>query len=505
MRFIASAILLLLCSAAAGQEIDLGTDAQREAGRALYMDKCSHCHGDAGDGNGPAKEVFRPQPRDFTAATFKFRTTASGELPTDADIIRSIRDGMPYTGMPAWPSLSDAQVRNLMYFIKTLASDFSGPFAEVTPIEVPEPVGLSEESVARGREVYIENQCFDCHGMQGRGDGPSAPTLKDQWDIPIRPADLTKRWTFRRGTTREDIYVTFVTGLDGSPMPSYEIDPPEDAWHLVNYVHSLSRDEPDYATTVVAKPVGEASAETLTRDSFDAAPAARFPVVGQVIEPGRAFYPGVNAIEIRAVYSESDIAFLLSWHDMVADRTGQAGPDLPTPRAGEDVDTTLTFADAVALQFPTEVSEGTVKPYLMFGDRDNSADIWFVELASAGARHFVGRGRGDLVEGGPSLEATAGYSDGEWTVILSRSRSAEGSASFAEGEFVPVVASVWDGFNRERGNRRGLTSWYHVFLEPAESESAVLPALTYGFGTLLLGVGLTLFVRRRHRSEEAEA
>ncbi|NNE35025.1 MAG: c-type cytochrome, partial [Rhodothermales bacterium] len=236
---------LLAAPATIAQDIDLGTDAQREEGRQLYMDKCAQCHGVEGDGNGPAKTVFRPQPRDFTSSTYKFRTTPSGELPTDSDIMRSIREGMPYTGMPAWPSLSDGEVRNLMYFIKTFADDFSGPFAEVTPMEMPDDVSMSEESIERGRVVYEENQCFDCHGMAGRGDGKSATTLEDQWGVHIRPADLTKRWTFRRGITREDIYKTFQTGLDGSPMPSYEIDPPEDAWHLVNFVHSLSRDEPN--------------------------------------------------------------------------------------------------------------------------------------------------------------------------------------------------------------------------------------------------------------------
>ncbi len=485
------------------QNIDLGTDAQREAGRQLYMDKCSQCHGVEGDGNGPAKTVFRPEPRDFTSSTYKFRTTPSGELPTDADIMRSIREGMPYTGMPAWPSLSDGEVRNLMYFIKTFAEDFSGPFAEVTPMEVPDDVSMSAESIERGRVVYEENQCFDCHGMQGRGDGKSAPTLEDQWDVHIRAADLTKRWTFRRGIKREDIYKTFQTGLDGSPMPSYEIDPPEDAWHLVNYVYSLSRDEPNYATVVVAAPAGEdLGPGVMERSTFDIAQPALFPVVGQVIEPGRSFFPGINAVEVRAIYNESEIAFLLTWHDMVADRQGDAGPDLAVPDNEADDDTSMKFVDAVALQFPTEVSAGVEKPYLMFGDKKNSADLWFVNAATGDAVHFVGRGAGNISPEGPDLSAAASYEDGEWAVIVRRARSVEGHTAFQEASFVPFVLTVWDGFYRERGNKRGLTSWYHVYIEPTETESPIVPMLSYGLGTLLFGLGLTFFVRRRFSSED---
>ena len=83
---------------AQAQEPDLGTDAQREAGKVLYDAKCAHCHGLTGDGIGPATDYLRPAPRDFTSSTFKFRSSMSGELPSDEDIKRSIREGMPYTG-----------------------------------------------------------------------------------------------------------------------------------------------------------------------------------------------------------------------------------------------------------------------------------------------------------------------------------------------------------------------------------------------------------------------
>ena len=233
---------------------DLGTEAQREAGKQVYDQKCAHCHGDNGDANSVTTAYLRPAPRDFTSGIYKFRSTASVELPIDDDIKRSIREGMPTTSMPAWRGiLSETDITNVVYYIKTFNDDFAGEFGNPTPIDIPKAPRYDAANLERGRQVYEENQCSDCHGDQGRSNGKSAPTLNDDWDHPIRPADLTKRWTFRASPTREDVYRTFMTGLTGSPMPSYEDIPEEDRWALVDYIWSLSRDEADYATVVTAQ------------------------------------------------------------------------------------------------------------------------------------------------------------------------------------------------------------------------------------------------------------
>lgn len=82
-----------------GAGIDLGTEQQREAGKGLYDQYCSQCHGVDGDGNGYAAPYMQPRPRDFTVARFRIRTTPSGALPTDEDLVKVIRQGMPYTTM----------------------------------------------------------------------------------------------------------------------------------------------------------------------------------------------------------------------------------------------------------------------------------------------------------------------------------------------------------------------------------------------------------------------
>ena len=40
---------------------------------------------------------------------------------------------------------------------------------------------------------------------------------------------------------------------------------------------------------------------------------------------------------------------------------------------------------------------------------------------------------------------------------------------------MPIAFSAWDGFSRERGNRRGLTLWYALYVEPEVVPSAVGP------------------------------
>jgi mono/diheme cytochrome c family protein len=490
------------------QEAILGTEAQRKAGKKIYDQKCSQCHGYNGDANSVGKEFFRPRPRDFTSGIFKFRSTANGELPTHEDLKRSIKNGMPYTGMPAWPDFSDQELTNLAYYLKTFSEDFVD-YGDVKPLPLPKAPSYSEELAKRGRVVYEENQCLDCHGNAGRGDGKSAPTLKDHWNQPIRPADLTKRWTFRGGPGREDIYRTFTTGLDGSPMPSYNIQPSEDQWALVDYVYSMGEsDEANYATMVVATGLNGSIDFSQGKALFENAAGALFPVVGQVIEPGRTFYPGVNAVEVKAVYSADEIAIMLTWHDMTAETTGKNSPMLETPRFEPEAAVTdstqspESFSDAAAILLPSKMPEGTEKPYFMFGDSKNPMDIWLADLAKDSADFFIGKGSKNIeAAGSGGLSVVSGYEEGEWHVIFKRTRLAEEGLAFEEGSFVPVAFSVWDGFNEERGNKRGLTTWYYLYLEPLQKVSPAGPMAKSGGITFLILLGIVAFARIKYRNK----
>jgi mono/diheme cytochrome c family protein len=483
-------------------EPQLGTDEQREAGKEIYDKMCAQCHGVKGDGNSVAKDYFMPTPRDFTYGLFKIRTTESGELPSHEDLRTVIKNGMPYTGMPGCPGLSGQELDNVIYYITTLVEDFADPDMLAEPIEIPKAPRFSEESAQMGALIYEENKCADCHGTLGRTDGKSAPTLVNEWNEPIRPADLTKRWTFRGGPSREDIYRTFTTGLNGTPMPSYaDLIEEEDRWHLVDFVYSLSRDEPEYATVVIATGIeGEIDLDQ-GESVFEGAAPAFFPVIGQIVEPGRSFFPAANAIEVRAVYSANEIAMMVSWNDMSAETEGANSPSLKAPRfdpQAEENTLGQRFSDAVAIQTPSQDLSGVGKPYFLFGDPQNSVDIWFADLAQDEGELLVGRGS-QSIEPLETIPVRSTYDAGEWRVIFKRNRYPEEGLSFGEDQFIPVAFSIWDGFSAEHGNRRGLTPWNNLYLQPLHSESRVMPIAGFAILTVLIEVALIQMVRIRSR------
>ena len=101
-----------------------------------------------------------------------------------------------------------------------------------------------DESVARGRALFIDEagaNCASCHGAGGAGDGPAATATLDDWGYPIRPRDL-RSGTYRAGSTPADLYRSIATGINGTPMPAYGgAISPESIWDLVHFVQSLAR------------------------------------------------------------------------------------------------------------------------------------------------------------------------------------------------------------------------------------------------------------------------
>ena len=510
---------------------DVGTEAQREAGKKLYLKYCSQCHGEKGDGEGYAAAHLRPRPRNFTSGKFKIRTTPTGALPTHQDLVNIIRRGMPYTSMPAWPSLTDQEVSDIAYFITTFSPDFSNAEKVPTAITLPSAPKSTKESVTLGKKLYEDNGCVKCHGTLGRGDGPSAPTLVDDWGHAIRPADLAQVWTLRGGGSREDIFRTLSTGLNGTPMPSFvEALQPEQRWAIADYITSLSGgDAAGYTNLVVAKHVVDPIDLTKGAASFETARVAHFPIVGQIMEPGRSFHPPTTSVRVQAIYDAESIAILVRWHDMQADKTAKNGPSLPVPPEEEASEAApagqaaaagapaqpadpfaeqaaptapvAEFSDAVAVQIPSAVPTGARKPYFIFGDGQNSVDLWFFDLGRPDPLQFTGKGSGDVTPNDTGdLTGVASYDQGEWSVIFKRPLRPSAGARFTPGEFLPIAFSVWDGLSRERGNRRGLTLWYSLYAEPETVPSAVGPMIRIALIILVIELVVIGWVRWRQGS-----
>ncbi len=211
-------------------------------GKSDYRRYCVGCHGDYGDGNGENAVWLEPKPRDFTIASFKCRSTPTGTLPTDEDLFNTLGRGITNSNMPIWNALSRQQRADLVAYIKIFSPRWEKEKAG-DPIKIPAETPVTIESIAHGKALFTKLECWKCHGPHGQGDGPSASTLTDSKDQPIRPYNFAAAKNdsrFKCGSTNQDIYKIFMTGVDGTPMPSFaDVIQPNDAWDLVHFLRTL--------------------------------------------------------------------------------------------------------------------------------------------------------------------------------------------------------------------------------------------------------------------------
>ena len=260
MKTIGPRLAVLVCCSlfSIAQDSKIGKlTGHADHGKALYRRYCITCHGPHGDGAGENAPHLDPKPRDFTRATFKCRSTPSGSLPTDTDLYETISRGVYNSAMPRWLPLTRQERADLVAYVKT----FSPRFHEEPPVAAlpipPEPP-VSPESVQRGAELFQSMNCWSCHGKEGRANGPSALTLTDSKGYPIIPFDLTSGMHFKCGDSPTGLFRDLITGLDGTPMPSFkEALTPDQAWDMVHFIESLSPEGKKESRKAKAEPKGK--------------------------------------------------------------------------------------------------------------------------------------------------------------------------------------------------------------------------------------------------------
>ncbi len=216
-----------------------------KTGHEVYAAACAGCHGTAGDGRGRGAAGFEFAATDFRAGLYKFRGTVLDALPSDEDLVRSTRQGMPGTEMvPFGRLLTPASIRAVAAYLKTLSADFSHPEKQLSEDELvalpaSRPFEPSAESAAAGRELFKREECHSCHGEEGDGRGPDAEGMTDDWDRPLRMFDFAEG-LFKSGATDLDLFRTITTGMNGTPMESYlDSTSEEERWQLVDFIRSL--------------------------------------------------------------------------------------------------------------------------------------------------------------------------------------------------------------------------------------------------------------------------
>ena len=510
------------------------TPALLDQGQEIYFRRCSFCHGLLGDGEGPAAEFLDPRPRDFTLGTFKFRTTQSGELPTDEDLFRTVSRGLPGTGMQAFDSdrikngLSEAERWAVIAYIETFAPEFDDP--DLDPVKTGKVVALPEvrapfdaDTVARGKTVFERAKCWECHGKLGRGDGQKSFDRKDDWGFPIRIRNVTHPWKIKGGSRVEDIYMRFSTGINGTPMPSFvKALGAEDRWYLANYIKSLQHELTAHQVLKVLPLEGEVP-DTPDAEVWRKAEPMDVRLTGQVVVAPRWQNPSIELATVRAVHSGSEIAFLLVWDDAFKDAVHKPDQEFSAAEirkvgaynsyvaANGMVPRKLdTYVDAIALQFPVKVSTGSKKPHFMRGGPSDPVNMWIwkADLDAQGKRSVdeaTARGwrQSPKVQADDQQQVTAKatWAQGRWRVVVKRPLLTEdkNDVQFVAGRFIPMALNAWDGSNGEHGLIMSVSTWYYVFLE------APTPMRVYVYTVLaVLAVGgLCVWLTKWARKESA--
>jgi mono/diheme cytochrome c family protein len=239
-----------------------------ERGAEVYLRHCAPCHGEHGDGRGPAARGMWPPPRDFTTAQFKFAGVIERGLPADPELQRIVAGGLAGSAMRPWP-LPGPDLTAVVHHLKTFSppgAGFRDPSRQATAPELPpDPIAAGERAaaIAEGERLYhAVFQCSACHpayvgaermaawDVAPRGEAPDAPAPR--WSPAFRtvlvPTDFL-RHPMRAVRDRDpgpgldlepaDLYRAIAYGL-GGPMPGYGHLGAREIWQVVHYVKSLA-------------------------------------------------------------------------------------------------------------------------------------------------------------------------------------------------------------------------------------------------------------------------
>jgi mono/diheme cytochrome c family protein len=481
-------------------------------GKQIYAQQCAACHGIGGRGDGEAAYLLYPKPRDFVAARYRLVSTWD-RVPTDQDLFDTVSRGMPGSAMPSWEHLAAEERWGLVYFIKSLAEKPLEVKAQKMPaadgsggegiIEVPKAPPFDTAARESALELY-KDACASCHGDTARGDG--AQEQRDDEGFPTRPRDLTAG-IFKGSPDPVALYRHIVAGIPGSPMPMSDWAYGPDAWHLVNYVRSLSSDTQRARVEMKKFTIQAARVQTLP-DHPESGVWRNAPPVNLHLMPlwWRSDRP--EEVTVRAVHDGKDLAVLMVWHDDTNDQNALRPQD---------------FRDAAAIQFSLAANPpffamgaagAAVNIWMWKSERQADLDVAYQDLDRAypnigidsypnsmrsaveqPSRHaltlqsdptFVtGWGAGniasdpqhksaveDLTAQGfgtlrarprieQKIDARGVYGQGSYEVMFRRTMAStgEGAVALRPGSTVPVAFAVWNGSAGDRDGKKSVTIW----------------------------------------------
>jgi mono/diheme cytochrome c family protein len=463
-------------------------------GSTVYKHMCVFCHGENGDGGGKAMVYLYPWPRDFRQGVFKYRTTPFGSIPLDEDIARTISRGVPGTSMPAWgDALSGDEIKGVVKYIKRFSERFIEEKAKAG-ITIGAAPASTLESVEKGKKVYQEMGCAQCHGTDLQGDGAIADDLYDIWDHRIFIYDLTDPNTYKFGFDKKDLYLILTAGIDGTPMKSYNHLTDEERWNLASYIDSKIRKEEfkpaQYETDLSTYRVEQEIDVDPDNPVWDNVPVHNIHTI-----PLNARRDPIDQIQFQSVVNDEGIAFRLEWEDSQADRTSSRHQD---------------FKDAIAMEFALgEVllhKHGHNEPFFGMGNRGKVVNIWQwradwqteietkekLEYATKGidldtmifggevnpvdalnpfrdvpVEELNAEGFGTLTPQPQTKQNVQGkgvWKEGKWSVVFFRTLDSlnKWDIKFKSKNPVLVAFAIWDGKHQDRNGRKVISMWQRL-------------------------------------------
>jgi len=204
-------------------------------GRDVFNRRCAGCHGETGDGRGPAAPYLYPKPRDYRLGLFKFTSTHYGMKPRRTDLIRVIRFGAKGTSMPSFRWLADEDLDAVVSYVMMLAhrgeleyrlareaGELVDPEAAADDQELIEPEYIpelldeiaqswkeaetsavipltveppfDEESIAKGQQIFQNKACKGCHQVDAAGGLLAYEQLFQSASPDVLPAPIRSRW-----------------------------------------------------------------------------------------------------------------------------------------------------------------------------------------------------------------------------------------------------------------------------------------------------------------------
>jgi len=528
LSFLAVALIAVPGAALAEKPTPVNKDLL-EKGKKVYFKRCVWCHGVEGGGDGPSADRLFTRPRNFIQGTFKIRWTDSGELPLDINLVNTVKNGLQGSAMPAWGEfLSEDEILAVVQFVKSLVQDreWDDEDEEVTNVlkdlpadegkgplgdapwaatSGPYHLGVPQEHIDAGKEIFIKNKCWECHGGEGRGDGN--PTMKDDWGFPIVAANWQQCWNFRGA--RRDPFNPFVvartisTGLNGTPMPNFrEQLTGEERWKLAAFVNSLcprkkidpltNKPVPDFLIQSVytegpvvpkiddpswASPDTDHRIVPLAEELLDNPMRHYIAMAGQITRGKRNFDPKADNLWVSSRWSaEENAVYYLVEYD---NRFLSADPEYP---------------DGVAIQWPAKLQDlfGAEKPYFIYGDSKKPVDVWKAnflakDYSSTNApnekgyqldvtvKELLGNGF-DAIQEKESVNVEVVdsiFHQGRVKVMFKRSLTTEGEndVQIPVKQFIPVAFMQWSGWDKEHDEHMAISTWYYTILKPALPDS----------------------------------